>query len=57
MEATVPVSPSTDAEDFDPEAGFAQPGGGDRWEGEDEGLDLTAVTETPKPEKPVKCRP
>lgn len=36
----------TDADDFDPDAGF-QKEGGDEWEGEDEGLDTEVSLLTP----------
>ena len=41
----------TDADDFDPEAGFSKPQGegeGDTWEGEDEGLVIEDDTEEVK---------
>ena len=46
---------STDADDFDPEAGFSKDtgaGGGDTWEGEDVGL----VVEDKEEEVKQKCK-
>ena len=57
--ASFSVRYTTDADDFNPEAGFVKPSeeGGDGWEGEDEGLVIEDDKQDQKPKRELAKSP